>query len=98
MRKDLLLHSFACAAALCICLMYPASGRDILLVPFSSHSAAVVVNSPGFGGIAMLGGGSIPGSLRVRFAGAPPMLSLLRAGVMPVAVPAFLCSSGQSPA
>jgi hypothetical protein len=97
MKTALLLHGAICAAALGICLAYPAAGRDVLLVPIRGAAASHVLRSQDSGSFALFGGGLIPGSLHVRFAHSPALLPLLRSGVLPIAVPTFLCSTGQVP-
>jgi hypothetical protein len=97
MKTELVLHATLCAAALGICLSYPAPSRDVLLVQLGREPAGHVLLWQDPGSFSLMGSSAISGSLRVRFVHSPELLPMLRAGVLPIAVPNFLCSPDPAP-
>jgi hypothetical protein len=79
------------------CLVLPRRGGSILLVPLGRGSQTALVRALGAHRFALLRSGSLPGSLLVRIDGQVPIMPLLRAGVLPLGAPEWLCSSA-SPA
>ncbi len=75
------------------CLAFPRHGGSTLLVPLGRGGPAAVVRALGTHRFALLRPGSLAGSMVVRIEGDVPIISLLRAGVLPLGAPEWLCAA-----
>jgi hypothetical protein len=101
-------RAFVALAQLClglaifgVCLCMPRPGGTALLIPAVPQGVAAILRQAGLQragahGITVLRSGWIAGSVLVRIDGDIPVLAFLRAGVVPLGAPAFLCTATTS--
>lgn len=91
-RSFAVCHVALGALTLLACLFAPRPGAAVLLVPLGTH-----VSMPGAvqrlgGEVSLLGAGQMTGSLLVYPKRSLAIAPLLQNGILPIAVPSFLCS------
>lgn len=89
------LHLALAALVLLACVFAPRPGRSVLLVPLGGSLARAEAEGPSgiTRGWSLIGRGRIAGTWLVRSVGPVPVWTLLRRGILPLAVPDALCGA-----
>ena len=91
------LHLALVAVVLLACVFAPRPGKALLLVPLGGSPAQAEAGDPAaiMRGWTLTGRGRIAGTWLVRSTGPVPVWTLLRRGILPLAVPDALCGANR---
>jgi len=89
----LALHGALACAVLLGCLALPRPGAAVLLLPLDRQPATARIGWLARAGMTPSGLGPVPGSLIVHSSSGVPIAALLRHALLPLAVPARLCTT-----